>query len=146
MAKRLVPVVVGPTAVGKTAVTVALAESWPVTVISADSRQVYRGLDIGTAKPPLTLLARVPHCGINVVDPGERYSAGRFASDAVRWLDEIPAERQPIVVGGTGFYVRALADGLYREPPLDANRRNTLRHWITGVPEPARWAVRLDRD
>ncbi len=137
---------VGPTAVGKTAVTAALAESWQVTVISADSRQVYRGLDIGTAKPPATLLARVPHRGIDVVDPGERYSAGRFASDAARWLDEIPAERQPIVVGGTGFYVRALVDGLFHEPPLDADRRNTMRRWIAGVPDPARWAVRLDRD
>lgn len=146
MAKRHVPVVVGPTAVGKTAVTVALVESWSVTVISADSRQVYRGLDIGTAKPPAALLARVPHRGIDVVDPGERYSAGRFASDAARWLDAIPPERQPVVVGGTGFYVRALADGLFREPPLGADRRNALRQWITGVPDPARWAVRLDRD
>lgn len=146
MAKRHVPVVVGPTAVGKTAVTMVLAESWSVAVISADSRQVYRGLDIGTAKPSATLLARVPHRGIDVVDPGERYSAGRFASDAARWLDEIPLERQPIVVGGTGFYVRALADGLFLEPPLDTDGRNALRQWITGVPYPARWAVRLDRD
>jgi tRNA dimethylallyltransferase len=142
-----VPVIVGPTAVGKTAVAAALAARRPITVISADARQVYRGLNIGTAKPDAGLLARVPHRGLDLVDPGERYSAGRFASDAAAWVTEaLAAERLPVVVGGTGFYVRALTDGLFREPPLDPARRAQLRDW-TNTLRPAgaaRWAARLD--
>ena len=144
----LTPVLVGPTAVGKTAVAAAWAECEPVTVVSADARQVYRGLDIGTAKPSGALLARVPHLGLDVVDPGERYSAGRFARDAAQWLGQIRgAGRQPVVVGGTGLYVRALADGLFHEPPLDPARRERLRVWTADL-TPARlahWAARLDR-
>jgi tRNA dimethylallyltransferase len=138
---------VGPTAVGKTAVAVALAALTPVTVISADARQVYRGLDIGTAKPERDVRARVPHAGLDLVDPGERYSAGRFARDAAGWLDEIRAAgRLPLVVGGTGFYVRALADGLFKEPPLDPARRERLRGWTERLQatQLARWAGRLD--
>jgi tRNA dimethylallyltransferase len=143
-ARRVVPVLVGPTAVGKTAVAEALAAHWPLAVISADSRQVYRGLEIGTAKPTAALRARVPHWGLDLVDPGERYSAGRFARDSAAWLAEIPAARQPIVVGGTGFYVRALADGLFHEPPLDSGRRARLRDLLKGADDLAAWAVRLD--
>jgi tRNA dimethylallyltransferase len=142
--RPLTPVLVGPTAVGKTAVAVAWAALEPVTVISADARQVYRQLDIGTAKPDAVTRARVPHVGLDLLAPGERYSAGRFARDAAGWLAEIRvAGRQPVIVGGTGFYVRALAEGLFREPPLDAARRERLRVW-----PPARlahWAARLDR-
>jgi tRNA dimethylallyltransferase len=144
----LVPVIVGPTAVGKTAVATAWAALQPVTVISADARQVYRGLDVGTAKPPPAVLARVPHLGLDVVSPGERYSAGRFAADAAGWLERIrETERLPVIVGGTGLYVRALAEGLFREPPFDAGRRERLRAWTAGVPAPrlAHWAARLDR-
>jgi len=142
--KLLVPVIVGPTAVGKTGLALALAEHWPVTVVSADARQVYRGLDIGTAKPDRKTLARVPHLGIDVVDPGQRYSAGRFARDAAAWIREILPARRPVVVGGTGFYVRALADGLFREPPMDGERRTRLRDWSDAHPGLAAWAARLD--
>ena len=83
----LVPVIVGPTGVGKTAEAAAWAALEPITVVSADARQTYRGLDIGTAKPPPPLLARVPHVGLDVVQPGERYSAGQFARDAAVWLE-----------------------------------------------------------
>jgi tRNA dimethylallyltransferase len=140
-------VLVGPTAVGKTAVAAALAERIPLTVISADARQVYRRLDIGTAKPDAALRARVPHRGLDLVEPGERYSAGRFARDAAGWLAEVRASgRLPLVVGGTGFYVRALADGLFHEPPLDAARRERLRAWVARLSgtDLARWALRLD--
>lgn len=146
--RPLVPVLVGPTAVGKTAVALELARHAAVSIISADARQVYRGLDIGTAKPDLAVRARVPHYGIDLIDPGERYSAGRFASDAVGWLDEIQrAGRQPLVVGGTGFYVKALGDGLFREPPLDLATREALRSWTAELPlsRAAHWAARLDR-
>ncbi len=148
MSLPLVPVIVGPTAVGKTAVVAAWADSEPITVVSADARQVYRGLDIGTAKPSGALLGRVPHLGLDMVEPGERYSAGRFAREAAQWLGEIrDAGRQPVVVGGTGLYVRALAEGLFHEPPLDPAQRERVRSWAANL-TPARlahWAARLDR-
>lgn len=142
--RPLIPVLVGPTAVGKTAVALELGQRWPVTVISADSRQVYRRLDIGTAKPTRQERALVPHVGIDVVDPGDRYSAGRFARDAVSWLEAVDADRLPMVVGGTGFYIRALADGLFREPPFDPAQRERLRRWVRHAPRLGRWASRLD--
>ena len=117
--KRRVAVVVGPTAIGKTRVAAALARHWPLVVISADSRQVYRGLDRGTGKPTGAERVAVPHLGLDLIDPGERYSAGRFAREAAAWLAGLGPETWPVVVGGTGLYVRALADGLFREPPLD---------------------------
>lgn len=142
--KPLIPVLVGPTAVGKTAVALALREYWSPVVISADSRQVYRGLDIGTAKPTAEERRLVPHLGIDLVDPGERYSAGRFAAEASNWLRDPRTDRRPIVVGGTGFYVRALADGLFREPPLAKQRRDRLRQWARDADGLGRWAARLD--
>src|SRR5947207_3051922 len=145
--RLLTPVLVGPTGVGKTAVAVALAALTPITVISADARQVYRGLDIGTAKPDRVTQARVPHRGLDLVAPGERYSAGRFARDAASWIAETRAAgREPIVVGGTGLYIRALAEGLFREPPFDPERREQLRRWSESLEgaDLARWAGRLD--
>src|SRR2546427_12022898 len=135
MSLPLVPVLVGPTGVGKTAVAVELATFRPITVISADARQVYRRLDIGTAKPAPDVRAQVPHLGLDLIEPGERYSAGRFARDAAAWLASVRADgREPVVVGGTGFYVRALAEGLFREPPLDPVRRERLRTWGERLP------------
>ncbi len=139
--------VVGPTAVGKTAVALALAARWPLEVISADSRQVYRRLDIGTAKPTRKERARVTHHGLDLIEPGSRYSAGHFARDAERWLADIRGRaRLPVVVGGTGLYVRALAEGLFREPPLDPARRRSLDAFTARLQplELLRWAGRLD--
>lgn len=142
------PVIVGPTGVGKTAVAVALAAHWPLEVVSADSRQVYRGLDVGTAKPTRRERQAVVHHGLDLLSPGERYSAGRYARDASRWIAEVRSRgRLPVVVGGTGLYVRALADGLFREPPLDPTRRHDLEAW-TGTLDAldlVRWAARLDQ-
>ena len=143
MGKLRLPVIVAPTASGKTALAVALGAHWPVTVISADSRQIYRGLDIGTAKPDAATRAAVPHLGIDLVEPGERYSAGRFARDAQAWLAGL-GDRQPVVVGGTGFYVRALADGLFKEPDMPVAARAALRQWLIGCDRLAAWAGRLD--
>ena len=142
--RPLVPVIVGPTGVGKTAVVAALSVHWSVTVVSADARQVYRSLDIGTAKPDAATRARVPHFGVDVIDPGERYSAGRFARDAAEWIRALDPDRRAVVVGGTGFYVRALADGLFREPPMDPERRTRFRDWSDRQPPLAAWATRLD--
>jgi tRNA dimethylallyltransferase len=142
-----VPVLVGPTAVGKTAVALALAARWPLEIVSADSRQVYRRLDIGTAKPTRKERAKVAHHGLDLVEPGARYSAGHFARDAEAWLADVRRRgKLPVVVGGTGLYVRALAEGLFHEPPLDASRRRSLDAF-TARPEPLellRWAARLD--
>jgi tRNA dimethylallyltransferase len=140
-------VLVGPTAVGKTAVGLALAARWPLEIISADSRQVYRRLDIGTAKPTRKERAKVLHHGLDLVEPGLRYSAGHFARDAECWLAEIRGRgRMPVVVGGTGLYVRALAEGLFREPPLDQARRRSLDAFTARLEplELLRWAGRLD--
>jgi tRNA dimethylallyltransferase len=142
-----VPVLVGPTAVGKTAVALALAAHWPLEVISADSRQIYRRLDIGTAKPTRRERARVAHHGLDVVEPGARYSAGHFARDGAGWIEEVRTRgRMPIVVGGTGLYVRALAEGLFREPALDPPRRRSLDAFTARLEplELLRWAARLD--
>ena len=147
MGDASLPVLVGPTAIGKTAVALALAAHLPIEVVSADSRQIYRRLDIGTAKPTRRERQRVPHHGVDVVDPGERFSAGRFAREAAGWIEDIRGRgRLPLLVGGTGFYVRALAEGLFVEPALDREKRRALEHWVLGL-EPAeliRWAARLD--
>jgi tRNA dimethylallyltransferase len=90
----------------------------------------------------------VPHLGLDLIEPGARYSAGQFARDASVWLAGVwAAGRQPVVVGGTGFYVRALAEGLFHEPPLDAAPRERLRAWAgrLGAAGLAHWAARLDR-
>jgi tRNA dimethylallyltransferase len=147
LAGARVPVVVGATAVGKTAVALALSTHWPLEVISADSRQIYRRLDIGTAKPSPKERARVPHHGLDVVEPGTRYSAGRFAHDAATWIANLRnRSKLPVVVGGTGLYVRALAEGLFHEPELDLARRRSLDAFTARLEplELLRWAGRLD--
>ena len=103
----------GPTASGKTAVALALAERMPVEIVSVDSAQVYRGMDVGTAKPSAGERARVPHHLIDVVDPTDPFSAGRFRDAALRLVPEIHARgRVPVLAGGTMLYFRALTQGL----------------------------------
>ena len=105
--------IVGPTASGKTALAMRVAERLSGEIVSADSRQVYRGMDIGTAKPTPEERGRVRHHLIDVADPGERYDALRYQREARAALGEIRARgRVALVVGGTGLYVRALLDGL----------------------------------
>ena len=147
MGDARLPVLVGPTAIGKTAVAMALAALLPIEVISADSRQIYRRLDIGTAKPSRRERQRLPHHGVDVAEPGERFSAGRFAREAAGWIEEVRRRgKLPVLVGGTGLYVRAISEGLFVEPPLDREKRRALEHWILGMPpaELVRWAGRLD--
>jgi tRNA dimethylallyltransferase len=115
-----VAVIAGPTGVGKTAVAVALARRLPIEVISADSRQVYRGMDTATGKPSLEARRAVVHHLIDVADPDDRYQAARFRNDAEDAIEAIRArERLPLVVGGTGLYIRALLRGLDPAPPAD---------------------------
>ena len=125
----------------------ALARTNRVTIISADSRQVYRGFDIGTAKPTAGEQREVPHRGIDVVAPEERYSAARWADSARLWIGEARAAgRTPLVVGGAGLYLRALTDPLFDEPPLDPARRDALDAFLDSlsVPELRRWCEQLD--
>ncbi len=117
----------GPTACGKTDIALALAEHFPVEVVSMDSAQVYRGMDIGTAKPAADIRARVPHQLIDILDPTETYSAGRFCGDALREIEAIGKRgRLPLVVGGTLLYLRALRDGLAPLPGRDPAVREAL--------------------
>ncbi len=139
--------VTGPTASGKTALAISIAERLDGEVISVDSRQVYRQLDIGTAKATPEERARVPHHGLDLVDPGTRYSAGRFARDARRWIGQIRRRgRVPILAGGTGFFLRALTDPLFDEPPLDPDRKARLHEVLRTFPEDGleRWLAVLD--
>ncbi len=117
----------GPTASGKTAVALALASELPLEIISVDSAVVYRGMDIGTAKPTAAERARVPHHLIDILDPMQAYSAARFAADAGRIAEDIRARgRLPLLVGGTMLYFKALRDGLHALPSADVAVRQAL--------------------
>jgi tRNA dimethylallyltransferase len=122
-----VVLVLGPTASGKTAVALALAERHPVEIVSVDSAQVYRGMDIGTAKPPRDARSRVAHHLIDIVDPIEAYSAGRFRDDALRLVTEIHARgRVPVLAGGTMLYFASLTRGLAALPPAQPRLRREI--------------------
>jgi tRNA dimethylallyltransferase len=127
IAGRLV-VLSGPTASGKSALALALAREFPLEIVNADSLQVYRRFDIGTAKPTVTERAEVPHHLIDVADPDEPYDAGRYVREAERAIGEIRARGKiPMLVGGTGMYIRALLRGL---DPLPSDPR--IREELSG--------------
>ncbi len=133
-AKALPPVILlmGPTASGKTDLAMALRERLPVELISVDSAMVYRGMDIGTAKPNAEELARAPHRLIDICDPAEVYSAARFRTDALREMAEIvDAGRIPLLVGGTMLYYRALQYGLSEMPRADPVVRQRLERQLS---------------
>ena len=117
----------GPTASGKTAAALAIARHWPVEIISVDSALVYRGMDIGTAKPSIDELAAVPHHLIDIRDPLNAYSAAEFVHDARRLIADIGGRgKLALLVGGTMLYFKALIDGLDDMPPADAAVRAVL--------------------
>ncbi len=119
--------ITGPTACGKTDLALALAEHVPLEVVSMDSAMVYRGLDIGTAKPSPATRAAVPHHLVDILEPTDAYSAGHFARDATRAIAEVRARgRLPVLVGGTLLYLRALRDGLSALPRADESVRADL--------------------
>ena len=140
-------VLTGPTACGKTEVGLRLARDWPVEVISADSMQVYRGMDIATAKPEADEQAKLPHHLIDILEPDQEYSAGAFARDASLAEAAITARgAKPLVLGGTGLYVKALVYGLGSLP----ERQSALRAWLEafcraqGTQPLWNWLERLD--
>lgn len=128
-AQRLPPAIaiLGPTGCGKSALALRVAAAAPVEIISVDSAQVYRGLDVGTAKPSAAEQAAVPHHLIDIRDPEESYSAGMFRDDALRLIKEITARgRMPVLVGGTMLYFRALFRGLADLPRADVALRTQI--------------------
>ena len=139
--------ITGPTTSGKTSLSMAVAEQLDAEIVCMDSRQVYRGMDIGTDKASRDLRARVPHHGLDTRTPDEVYSAGQFGRDARVWISEIRARgRIPLIVGGTGFFLRALTDPMFRQPEMDEGRLETLRRYLGTFPraELERWVARLD--
>jgi tRNA dimethylallyltransferase len=128
----------GPTAAGKSAAALALAEAIGADIVSVDSALVYRGMDIGTAKPSPAERARVPHHLIDIRDPADSYSAAEFAADAQRLVREIRARgRRVVLAGGTMLYFRALFEGLAAMPPADDRLRAELEAQATEVGWPA---------
>ncbi|MEO7520263.1 MAG: tRNA (adenosine(37)-N6)-dimethylallyltransferase MiaA [Gemmatimonas sp.] len=140
-------VIIGPTAAGKSRIAMGLATARHLAIISADSRQIYRGFDIGTAKPSRPEQVTVPHFGIDVCAPQERFSAHAWASAAASWIAQADASgRRAAVVGGTGFYIRALISPLDTVPVLSMGERESLGTWLHGLEarELRRWCIRLD--
>ncbi|HKU13202.1 MAG TPA: tRNA (adenosine(37)-N6)-dimethylallyltransferase MiaA [Steroidobacteraceae bacterium] len=116
----VIPLLLGPTGAGKTDLALRLAERHNVEIISVDSAMVYRGMDIGTGKPPPAVLRRHPHHLVDILDPSQAYSAGQFVRDARKAIDDIVARgKLPLLVGGTMLYFRALRRGLADMPAAD---------------------------
>ena len=127
----IVPFIVGPTAVGKTRLSAEIAEKLDVEIVNADSRQIYRQLDIGTSKPPKELLRKIPHHLVNFLRPDEESSAGMYSQVARKVIAQIDKRgRVPLVVGGSGLYIRALIDGLHTVDVRDDRIRISLRNRI----------------
>ena len=129
---------VGPTASGKTAAAIAIGQRWPIEIISVDSALVYRGMDIGTAKPNAQELAQVPHHLIDIRDPLHAYSAAEFARDASSLMAEIRARcKLPLLVGGTMLYLKALRDGIDDLPTAQPELRAEIEQQALAVGWPA---------
>lgn len=128
----------GPTASGKSQIALDIAENFPVEIISADSAQVYRHMNIGTAKPDQATLSRIPHHLINLIDPDQHYSAAQFRSDALTVMHEITRRGKiPLLVGGTMLYFRALQNGLSVLPSANPDLRRTIENMAKELGWPA---------
>lgn len=137
----------GPTCAGKTALALELVERFPVEIVSVDSAQVYRGMDIGTSKPSAAIRARVPHHLVDICDPADPYSAGRFRRDATDLIRIIRARgRVPLLVGGTMLYFRALLRGIAPLPEADPDTRARIDERARHMGWPALHAELAARD
>ncbi|GAB4417535.1 MAG: tRNA (adenosine(37)-N6)-dimethylallyltransferase MiaA [Thermodesulfovibrionales bacterium] len=127
MDNRLVLIILGPTCVGKTGASILLAKSLGTEIISADSMQIYRHMDIGTAKPTIEQREMVKHHMIDIVEPSESYSTGRYVEAVRPVIDKLHSEGKiPIIVGGTGLYIRAMTRGIFSGPSADWGLREKL--------------------
>lgn len=141
------PVIVGPTAVGKTEITLAFAKQCPAEIVSADSMQVYRGMDIGTAKPPAADRRQVPHHMVDIVDPDQSFNVSDYVCRASACISDIERRQHiPIVSGGTGLYIDALMDGfLFPDQGADASIRSELANqWQLDPAAVFQWLQRID--
>ncbi|MBI5126135.1 MAG: tRNA (adenosine(37)-N6)-dimethylallyltransferase MiaA, partial [Planctomycetes bacterium] len=138
----MLKILTGPTAVGKSGVAVQIARQVGAEIVSADSMQIYRGMDIGTAKPSLETRREIPHHLIDILDPWEAYSVGRYVQDAAEIVLGLESEgKESLVVGGTALYIKALAEGLFKGPGADWGIRQELEgvarekgvHYLHGV-------------
>jgi tRNA dimethylallyltransferase len=140
-------VICGPSGAGKSAVALEICETHNSAILSADSRQIYRSFDIGTAKPIREDSARVTHYGVDVADPQERYSAARWASEADDWIEcADKAGKDTVIVGGTGLYIKAFVDPLFSAPKIDPVQRADLERELEAKPlaELRHWCEELD--
>ena len=125
---KKVVIIVGPTSVGKTELSLVLAEKLNGEIVSADSRQIFRFMDIGTDKPSAEIQETIPHYMIDVANPDEYYSAGKYSREARKAIETIISKgRLPIIAGGAGLYIRALTDGIFPEVKKDYNLKTELR-------------------
>ncbi len=138
---------IGPTASGKTQIAIELTQKYPLEIISVDAAMIYRGMDIGTAKPDSEILALAPHRLIDICDPAESYSAGQFCQDAVVAIEDILAKgKLPLLVGGTMLYFHALLNGLSLLPKGDLAIRTTINQEAKQIGWPALHAKLLQID
>ena len=125
--KQIVPCLTGPTAAGKTELALSLASNFPIDIVNADSAQIYRGMNIGTAKSSKSILNRYPHYLIDIIDPEESYSAGSFVRDASFQIDaSIKNNRIPLIVGGTMLYLSSLCKGIAQLPEKNMEIREEI--------------------
>ena len=126
---KIVLVIVGPTAVGKTFLSSLIAEKLPVEIVSADSRQIFKYMNIGTAKPPGEILKAIPHHFVDILEPNQEYSAGQFGVEARRVIAEIFQRKHvPLVSGGSGLYIRALLEGFFDNDVKNEKIRESLEN------------------
>ena len=145
--KHRLRIICGPTGAGKSAVALYLCETYNAAIVSADSRQIYRDFDIGTAKPTGEERARVTHYGVDVARPDERFSAARWASEADEWVAcASKMGEEAVIVGGTGLYIKAFVDPLFAAPAVDPLQRSELESELEtkSLTELRRWCEGLD--
>ena len=147
MAGDRLRVICGPTGAGKSAIALELCETYDAAIVSADSRQVYCHFDVGTAKPTAADCERVTHYGIDVAEPEERYSAAKWARGADEWIEcACEIDKEPVIVGGTGLYIRALVTPLFPAPELEPHQRGQLERELESksLDDLRRWCDELD--
>jgi len=140
-------IICGPTAAGKSALALDLAATYGAAIVCADSRQIYCGFDVGTAKPTHEERTRVTHYGLDVAAPEERFSAARWAAEAGKWVESArEIHKEPVIVGGTGLYIKALVEPLFSAPELDQARRRKLERELESrsISDLRRWCNELD--